>query len=128
MMYPKEDLIHYRIDRARETLEEANLMYKNGYLHGAANRPYYACFYAVLALLARHDLSSSKHSGVMGLLNREFVKPGRIPLEMGKFYSRVFDARSEGDYADFLSEAEIAETDLDMAKRFIQSIEELIQE
>lgn len=127
-MYPKEYLIRYRMERARETLQEATLMYQSRYLHGAANRLYYACFYAVLALLAKNDLSSSKHSGVMALLNREFVKTGRISLEMGKFYSRVFDARCEGDYADLLSGPEVTASDMEVAKQMIDRIEQLITE
>jgi uncharacterized protein (UPF0332 family) len=127
-MYPKEDLIQYRMGRARDTLEEAKLMFDSGYLYGAANRLYYACFYAVLALLAKNDLSSSKHSGVMGLFNREFVKTGRIPLELGKFYSRVFDDRSEGDYADLLSGPQVCEADLETARHFIGCIEQLLRD
>jgi uncharacterized protein (UPF0332 family) len=126
-MYPKQDLIVYRMGRARETLEEARLMFRSGYLHGAANRLYYACFYAVLALLVKHDLSSSKHSGVMGMFNRHFVKTGLISVDFGKFYSRIFDDRSEGDYADLLYGPEICESDLDTAQQFIDFIDTLLQ-
>lgn len=57
------DLIQYRIARAKETLEEAGVLSSSGHWNACVNRLYYACFYAVSALLTKHDLSSSKHSG-----------------------------------------------------------------
>ena len=128
MTYPKDDLIRYRLERAKETLCEAELMMNAGHLFGAANRLYYACFYAVSALLVKHDLTSGKHSGVMSLLNRHFVKPGRFPVAFGKFYSRIFDYRSKGDYADMLARPEITQEDIKTAKDFIETIEQMIME
>lgn len=107
MTCPKDDLIRYRLDRANETLEEARIMMSTNHLFGAANRLYYACFYAVSALLEKHDLSSSKHGGVMSLLNRHFVKTGKVSIDHGKFYSRMFDHRSKADYADMLTTTEV---------------------
>lgn len=127
MTYPKEDLINYRLDRVKETLAEAELMMNSGHLFGTANRLYYACFYAVSALLVRHDLATSKHSGAMSLLNRHFVKTGQIPVEFGKFYSRMFDYRSKGDYADMLAQPEVTQEDMKTAKAFIEATEQLIR-
>jgi len=51
----KEDqklhLIQYRLDRAREAFEEALLMQREEHWNACINRLYYACFYAVTALL-----------------------------------------------------------------------------
>lgn len=44
----QKDLVRYRMERAGETLQEARLMLE---MYGAANRIYYACFYATVALL-----------------------------------------------------------------------------
>ncbi len=54
------DLIKYKLERSAETLEEAKLMLQSSHLFGAANRVYYACFYAVSALLLSKNLSSPK--------------------------------------------------------------------
>lgn len=127
MTYPKDDLVRYRLERAYETLAEAELMINSGHLFGAANRLYYACFYAVSALLVKHDYSSSKHSGVMSLMNRHFVKTGKIPIDFGKFYSRLFDYRSKADYADMLGRPKVSQKDIKTAKNFIDTIEQLIK-
>ena len=96
------DLIQYRLDRARETFEEALLMQREEHWNTCANRLYYACFYAVTALLTRNGLSSSKHTGVKALFNQHFVKTGQVSRENGKLYNQLFEDRQEGDYVDFV--------------------------
>src|SRR2546425_9075111 len=76
MSAERDVLIHYRMARARETLAEADLMAQSGHWHGCVNRLYYTCFYAVTALLLRHDLSAGKHMGVRSLFNRHVVRTG----------------------------------------------------
>jgi len=124
----QEDLIRYKLSRAKETLEEAEIMLQTGHPHGATNRIYYACFYMVTALLLKRGLSSSKHSGVVALFNRNFVKPGLVGVDMGKFYSRMFDNRLESDYADWveLEDRDIKE-ELVLAKEFIGAITDLVK-
>ena len=123
----QDDLIRYKLSRAEETLAEARVMLQTGHPYGAANRIYYACFYAVTALLLTRNLSSSKHSGVIALFNRHFVKPGLISTDMGKFYSRMFDSRLESDYADWIEvEEQDIKDELVHAEVFVNMINDLI--
>jgi len=46
----KMELISYRIKRAREILDEVEILLENQLWHTAVNRLYYACYYAVIAL------------------------------------------------------------------------------
>ena len=50
-MHSKEDLIKYRIERAKESLDESIILSETGHWNTVANRLYYASFYAVNALL-----------------------------------------------------------------------------
>ncbi|MCP4403256.1 MAG: HEPN domain-containing protein, partial [bacterium] len=59
----QRELIQYRLERARETYQEALLMQREKHWNGCANRLYYACFYAVNALSAKTGHTSSKHTG-----------------------------------------------------------------
>ena len=68
-----EDLIAYRLMRAHETLEDACILANEERWNACVNRLYYACFYAVSALLLTDGLSSSKHTGVRSLFNRYYV-------------------------------------------------------
>ena len=93
----------YRMTRANETLEDARILADTGRWNACVNRLYYACFYAVSALLVRHGLSSSKHTGVRSLFNRHYVKTGKIPKDLARTYNDLFERRQEGDYIDFVS-------------------------
>lgn len=66
------------------------------------NRLYYACFYAVSALLAAEGLSSSKHSGVRSLFNENFVKTGSVEKSLARVYNDLYERRQESDYVDFV--------------------------
>jgi uncharacterized protein (UPF0332 family) len=97
-----ETVVQYRLSRASETLDEARLLADAGHWNGCVSRLYYSCFYAVTALLLRHGLSSSKHSGVRAMFNRDFVQPGVVSRELGELYNRLFRTRNRGDYDDFV--------------------------
>jgi uncharacterized protein (UPF0332 family) len=97
-----KDLVLYRVARANETLEDARILANAGRWNACVNRLYYACFYAVSALLVRDGLSSSKHAGIRGLFNRQYVKTGKIPKDLARIYNDLFERRQEGDYIDFV--------------------------
>jgi uncharacterized protein (UPF0332 family) len=99
---PLQTLIHYRLDRAQESLDDARLLADAERWNACVNRLYYSCFYAVSALLVRDGLSSSRHTGGRSLLNRYFVRTGKVPRELARVYNDLFERRQEGDYADFV--------------------------
>ena len=102
MTEPLDTLIHYRLGRAQESLDEARLLADAGRWTACVNRLYYSCFYAVSALLVRDGLASSRHTGVRSLLNRHYVRTGKVPRELARVYNDLFERRQEGDYVDFV--------------------------
>jgi uncharacterized protein (UPF0332 family) len=96
----RQTLVGYRLARARETLEEAGLMLEAGHINACVNRLYYACFYAVSALLLTRNISTSKHGYVRSLLHRDYIKSGQISREMGEHFDLLFDSRHRCDYED----------------------------
>lgn len=96
------DLMSYRMTRANETMEDARILANAGRWNACVNRLYYACFYVVSALLVRHGLSSSKHTGVRSLFNKHYVKTRKIPKDLARIYNDLFERRQEGDYIDFV--------------------------
>jgi uncharacterized protein (UPF0332 family) len=122
-------IFKYRRERAKETLQEAQIMLDNNKLIAAVNRIYYAVFYEVLALLLTKGLSSPKHSGVRSLFNKEFVKTGIISEQSGDFYNRVSGFRQRADYEDFVGfEIQKVKSWFNSAKEFIDSVEKVINE
>jgi len=129
-MKPEQvELVRYRIARAKESLEEARLLFDSGHLHTAANRIYYACFYAVSALLFTDGLSSAKHSGVRTLFDQHWIKTGRLPKHLGRSYRRFYEMRQKGDYADLVAfEANEVERHLEGAAAFVNAIAAKVEE
>lgn len=101
MTEEEKALIAYRMERAHEAIDEAKMLFEAGHINLYVNRLYYACFYAVSALLLTKDISTGRHGYLRSLMHREFVKTGLIPKELGKHFDLLFDSRLEGDYADF---------------------------
>ena len=123
----REDLIKYRRERAAETLEDARMMFERKRLFSAVNRIYYALFYEVIALLRTKNLSSPKHTGIRALFNQNFVKTGIVEVEIGKFYSKMFDLRQESDYDDLVYfEEEKVKNWLEKAENYMKKLEKCI--
>ena len=97
------EYVRYRISRAETTLQLAELAVKNGFLYDAVNRLYYACFFAVSALLLADGHSSPKHKGVQSLFSRHWIHTERLPASMGRFFHRIYEHRQRSDYADLVS-------------------------
>lgn len=97
----KDSIVRYRINRAKETLQETFVLIENKFLNNAVNRIYYACFYAVSALLLDNDIGAKSHAGAKQMLSLHFIKTEKLNKNLGDFYSSVFDMRHNGDYSDF---------------------------
>ena len=122
------DLIAYRIRRARDALEEAQILAQAERWNTCVNRLYYACFYAVSALLAAEGLSSSKHSGTRSLFNKSFVKTGSVEKSLARVYNDLYERRQESDYVDFVEFQEEQVTPwITRAETFVERITEITE-
>jgi uncharacterized protein (UPF0332 family) len=97
----KEDLIKYRIARAKDVYDDAQILAEREKWNSTINRLYYAAYYAVMALLLDSDLKPATHNGAKSNFSEYFVKSGKIDKEYGKLYSQLFTWRQKGDYDDF---------------------------
>lgn len=121
-------LVFYRLERANEALEEANILLERGHANTFVNRLYYACYYAVSALLLTKGLFSAKHSGIRSLFHQNFVKTGVVDTEFGQLYDRLFDNRQKGDYADLIRfDVNAVRNWYDEAQKFVETIEDLVK-
>ncbi len=124
-MTDRETIFSYRMRQAEETLAEAFKMLESGFsARSIVNRSYYAMFYAVLALFMHTNTphKTSKHSGVIGIFNKEFVHSGKLDARFARMLYDLFDERMELDYRDF---AEVSEED---ARNAVASAQEFIFE
>ena len=123
----RKALVKYRISKAKTTLDEVAILLDNDLFNTAINRIYYACYYAVTALLIDNEIKTRTHSGVRQMFGYYFIKTGKINKELGSFFLDIFDKRITGDYDDFIDhEKEEVEKLLPIAKELIGKIEELL--
>lgn len=99
----KQKIIFYWMEKAEEALASAQSELNAGRMTFAMNRAYYACFYAVSAVLLKLGKRFSKHSGVRSALHEHLIKTGKLSTELGKTYDRLFENRQEGDYFELVN-------------------------
>lgn len=123
----RKDIVAYRIAKARETYDEVDILVQNNLWNTAINRLYYACYYAITALLIANNLSVNTHAGVRQLFGLHFIKTNKVDRELGRRFSELFDLRQSGDYKDFVdyTEEEVNEL-LEPAKQLIDAVIKLI--
>ena len=129
-VFDKPALIRLRLENARETLQAAHTLYEHGGSpRSIVNRAYYAMFYAALALLVTVDRHSVKHSGVIALFDKEFVRQNIVSKEMGRMLHQAFESRLEGDYRDNSKiDDKMATEILESADEFVRIIEQKLRQ
>jgi uncharacterized protein (UPF0332 family) len=113
-------LINYRLEQAKEAFGDAELLLDKGRYRAAANRLYYACFYAVVAALLTRRLQYSKHAAVIAFFDKEFILPGQLPKEYSRTLHRAFNERQQDDYMPFV------EMDADEIKSLFVDVRTLV--
>lgn len=96
----RREIVRYRIEKAERTYKEAVGSIENGYVETAANRLYYAAYYAVSALLIACQYEASTHNGVIQMFGMAFLKTGIIGKQHGRTFNQLFSLRLTGDYED----------------------------
>ena len=111
-------------ERAVRTLEnaKANLQLLPD---TAANRAYYAVFFAVSALFASEGKLFKKHSGVRSAVHKELINTGRWSDSLGDDYDMLIDLREVADYG-VLKHAgmEEAVAAINAAERILRAVHE----
>ena len=123
----RKAIVSLRLSNAKQTLEDAKIIANNRLWKAAANRLYYACFYAANALMVQFGFVAKTHAGIIRLLGLNFISKNLIGNELGDVYYKLFTLRQKGDYDDWIV---VKEDDiiplLEPAERFITKVENLI--
>lgn len=123
------ELMKYRMQRAHDTMKEALLLKSESFYNAAINRLYYACYYAAVALLIKHEIQPQTHNGVKTMLGLHFVSQGKLSKDHGNTFNTLFEKRHSGDYDDFVyCDREMVDELYPKAEVFIQTIKEMLHQ
>ena len=117
----QESYIKYRIARAWDTFDDAKILSSKGKWNSTINRLYYSSYYAVMALLLKHELKPTTHNGAKTNFTEHFIKNQKIDKKYGKIYSQLFTWRQKGDYDDLFDFEE------SQVIQYFEPVEELIR-
>jgi uncharacterized protein (UPF0332 family) len=116
-----KSLIDYRLDEANESLMDAELLLSAGRHRSAANRLYYAAFYAAVAALLTKRLEYSKHSAVIAFFDKELIRTGVLPKKYSRTLHQAFNERQQDDYMPFV------EMDPDELKQLLEDVRDMVK-
>lgn len=114
----------YRLERAKEECETAQILYKENKLLAANNRAYYSIFYAIRAVLAMEKIDFKRHKDVLAYFNKNYVKEEIFPRQIGRRIVLASKIREDSDYdEEYKPNPEITLSQIQTAKELIQLVE-----
>ena len=123
----RNELIKYRLEEAKETIADVELLIENDRLRAAVNRIYYGMFYSLLALGLAYQFETSKHQQLLGWFNKNFIHEGLIDAKFGKMINKASNRRTQGDYESYVEfDKEIILEMFGEMKEFIVEIERFL--
>ena len=116
-----------RLAVAKERVSFAEQILAIGDYKTVANRSYYAIFAAMRAVLALDGEDQKKHSGIIALFRKNYIKTGVFSRELSVMIDGLVEIRQGSDYDDFylVTKAEVVEQP-ENAKVFVAAVEEYL--
>lgn len=123
-----KELAQYRMERAKEMLVAAKENLKIGQYKTSLNRSYYAIFHSMRSANIIKGFDSSKHSGVIGFFNREYLKEEIMDRQLSVIIKTSSFLREKSDYDDFfIASKKDAQVQIENAQVFLNAVEKYLQ-
>ena len=87
----------YRLENAKSDLKAAKILFVAEEYKGANNRAYYAIFHSLNAVHALSGVAYKRHKDAIGNFNKEYVKSGIFPREIGRKIGEAEEIRHASD-------------------------------
>lgn len=124
-----KDLARYKLERAKEELDTAELLFDNEKLKAANNRAYYSVYYSLTAVLCLEPVAFKRHKDTIGYFNKNYIYTGVFPRELGRNISKAAKIRHASDYDEFyIASKEEARGQIQTAKTLVELVEKFIFE
>ena len=123
----RKAIVVYRLEKSNDAMVEAKDCASLGHWNLAANRLYYAAYYASSALLISAGYAAKTHDGTIGMIGQHYVRTGVLANEDGSLLARLQNMRHTGDYDDFLRwTKEDVEPYIAKTEAFVEKVKEII--
>lgn len=114
--------------KALQAAASAKVLLDTGDTDGACNRAYYAMFDAARAALLASGSPvapeiAKTHNGLISAFSLHLVKPGRVPVELGKALNKTEELRLMADYKGDPVEEEDAAWAVSQAQTFVHAMQ-----
>ena len=121
----------YRLQRAKQECDTAELLYRENKLLASNNRAYYSIFYSIRAVLAMEKIDFKKHKDVLAYFNKNYVKTEIFPRKIGRKIGRKIVVasriREDSDYdEEYQPSYEVTFEQIETAKELIKLVEEYL--
>jgi len=90
--------IQEELERAKEALKSADILFENDLIKDAMSRLYYFTLHYIKALLLTKGLEPKSHEGTLRLLSLHFIKEGILEPNVAHIFSKLMKYREEADY------------------------------
>lgn len=94
----RQVLITRELNKAHQTMNEAEFCASEGMWNLVGNRLYYSIFHGVVALLLRKEVAVSSHKGAGRMFALHYVRTGEFSSDDHSLYSRLQTIREKADY------------------------------
>ncbi|MDO4756936.1 MAG: HEPN domain-containing protein [Parabacteroides sp.] len=119
----KKEYASYRLERAKEEYETAVILYETGHYRAANNRAYYSIFHAMRSVLAFDGYDSKKHSGIIAVFRKDYIKNGVFDVSLSDIIGSASEIRNASDYDDmFIADKTETAEQIQNAKAFLDEI------
>lgn len=123
------DVANYKMERAKDDLDAANILLGSGKFKAANNRAYYSCFHAIGAVLALEPIAFKGHKDTLAHFNKNYVHTEIFPREIGRKIAKLEVIRHKSDYDDFyIASREEAVQQIGVAQEVVGLVEEHLKE
>jgi len=122
-----DERVRAALGRAQDKLKVAKRVLDAGFPAESVPPAYYACFHVAEAALAIEGIEPRTHEGLKSAFGLHFIKPGRLPAELGSILRELKDERENGDYSVFPAiTSEDATRAIAAAEKFVEAVSTFI--
>lgn len=122
-----KELSKHRLEQAKESLEDAIILYDLKRYKSANNRAYYSIFHSIKAVFALEPIDFKRHKDVTAYFNKNYIHTEIFPRSIGHKIGEASKIREDSDYDDeFIVKPQETEQQIETAKELYKLVEEYL--